>query len=125
MRRSGARDILPQNRFALTRMNMPIAAIAILIVVAVGYILFRTYVSSDLTRGLTLEGLGDETLVVESPALVVRGAVDGGDKVCVEIDRPISPFSVNLIALSSKLMKICLSRVGSPTSPKGTSAAIS
>ncbi len=83
VRRSGARDILPQNRFALTRMNMPIAVIAVLIVAAVGYILFRTYVSSDLTRGLTLEGLGDETLVVGSPALVVRGAVDGNLKLTV------------------------------------------
>lgn len=76
LRSSGGKDRLPENRFALSRLNKKVLLFIAIILIMGGYFLARSFLIFDISREITLYGLGDDTVVTDEPTFVLEGKVN-------------------------------------------------
>lgn len=75
IRRSGRRDELPSNRFALPKIPVKIFAIGLLVIFVVIFFTLRLSLFKD-RGGLELKNLSLETTIVENSSFTVSGGID-------------------------------------------------
>ncbi len=84
IKKSGERDKLPPNRFVLKRVHLPAIVAVVLLVGVAGYFLLSAYRSADIAKALRIDNLGDETIVVTTSTLPVKGSI--GENVTLTIN---------------------------------------
>jgi len=81
LRRSGEKDRLPQNRFALPKINKRIIFFLLIVLLVFGYLLMRA-VSFLTLPSLWLENVSDN-LVVKDPSFKIIGKIQDGSQLTI------------------------------------------
>lgn len=76
LRSSGHSDRLPENRFALARINKKVVLGVVIVFGIIIYLIVRSLITFDLARALILPDFKDEHIIVNEPSFEVRGTVN-------------------------------------------------